>query len=122
MPEPANGTRFRIAVRAVEAWLMADRESIADFLSVNLAKIPHQVDLDPHPKQTFINIARTSRNKSMREDIVPRDGSGAKVGPLYMARLTDFTENHWRPGEGQKHSKSLHRCINALSTLKTFSV
>jgi hypothetical protein len=114
--------RFRIAVRAVEAWLMADRESIADFLSVNLAKIPHQVDLDPHPKQTFINIARTSRNKSMREDIVPRDGSGAKVGPLYMARLTDFTENHWRPGEGQKHSKSLHRCINALSTLKTFSV
>lgn len=121
LPEPANGMRFRIAVRAVEAWLMADRESIANFLSVSLAKIPHQVDHDPHPKQTFINIARTSRNKSMREDIVPRDGSGAKVGPLYMARLTDFTENHWRPDEGQKNSRSLHRCLNALVTLKTFS-
>ncbi len=121
LPEPTNGMRFRIAVRAVEAWLIADRESMASFLSVSLAKIPHQVDRETNPKLALISIARTSRNKSVREDIVPRDGSGAKVGPLYVARLTDFTENHWRPDEGARHSESLRRCINALSTLKSFT-
>jgi hypothetical protein len=121
LPKPTDGMRFRIAVRAVEAWLMADRESMASFLSVSLAKIPHQVDRETNPKLMLINIARTSRNKSVREDIVPRDGSGAKVGPLYVARLTDFTEKHWRPDEGMKHSESLRRCIHALSTLKSFT-
>ena len=117
LPEPANGMRFRIAVRSIEAWLLADRESIASFLAVGLSKIPHHPDLDLHPKQTLINIARTSRNKSIREDIVPRQESGAKVGPLYVARLADFTENHLEPSEGEKHSESLRRCIRALSTL-----
>jgi hypothetical protein len=99
---------------------MADRESIADFLAVSPSKISHRMELDPNPKQTLVNIARTSRNRSIREDIVPRQESGAKVGPLYFARLTDFTENHWRPSEGEKRSESLHRCIRALSTLTSF--
>jgi hypothetical protein len=120
LPEPANGMRFRIAVRSVEAWLLADRESIASFLAVSLSKIPHRIDLDPHPKQTLVNIARTSRNRSLRDDLVPRQESGAQVGPLYVARLTDFTQNHWRPAEAEKHSESLRRCIRALSTLPSF--
>ena len=120
LPKPAHGMRFRVAVQSIEAWLMADRESIASFLAVSLSKIPHRIDLDPNPKQTLINIARTSRNRSIREDIVLRQESGAKVGPLYVARLTNFTENHWRPGEAEKHSESLHRCIRALSTLISF--
>jgi hypothetical protein len=120
LPKPAYGMRFRVAVRSVEAWIMADRESIASFLAVSLSKIPHRIDLDHHPKQTLVNIARTSRSKSIREDIVPRQESGAKVGPLYVARLTDFTENYWRPAEGEQHSESLRRCIRALSTLTAF--
>jgi hypothetical protein len=120
LPEPANGMRFRIAVRSIEASLLADRESIASFLAVGLSKIPHQPDLDPHPKQTLINIARTSGNKSIREDLVPRQESGAKVGPLYVAHLAEFTENHWKPSEAMKHSESLRRCISALSTLTAF--
>jgi hypothetical protein len=122
LSHPANGMRFRVAVRSVEAWLMADRESIASFLAVSIAKIPQNPDLDSNPKQTFINIARTSRNKSIREDIVPRQGSGAKVGPLYLARLNDFTVHQWEPSEGEKHSQSLRRCIRALSTLNTIDM
>jgi len=120
LPKPANGMRFRVAVQSIEAWLMADRESIASFLAVSLSKIPHRIDLEPNPKQTLINITRASRSRSIREDIVPRQGSGAKVGPLYAPRLTDFTENHWRPDEAEKHSESLRRCIHALSTLTAF--
>jgi hypothetical protein len=64
-----------------------------------------------------VNIARTSRNKSIREDIVPRQGSGARVGPLYVARLSEYTTNYWRPSEAEKQSESLRRCIKALATL-----
>lgn len=31
LSEPAAQMRFRIAVRSIEAWLLADRESIANF-------------------------------------------------------------------------------------------
>lgn len=122
LSHPANGMRFRVAVRSVEAWLMADRESIASFLAVSTSKIPQHPDLASNPKQTLINIARTSRSKSIREDLVPRQGSGAKVGPLYLARLTDFTIHQWEPSEGEKHSQSLRRCIRALSTLKALEM
>ena len=120
LPNPSEGMRFRIAVRAIEAWLMADRESIASFLYVASSKIQHAIELDPNPKQTLINIARTSRNKGIRDDIVPRQESGATVGPLYVAQLTEFAEKHWRPDVAQEHSKSLQRCIDALSTLASF--
>lgn len=65
---------------------MADRERMADFLAVAPSKIQHYVDLYPNPKETLINIARTSRDKSIREDIVPRHMSGGQTGPLYVAR------------------------------------
>jgi hypothetical protein len=122
LSHPADGMRFRVAVRSVEAWLMADRESVASFLAVSPSKIPQHPDLDSNPKQTLINIARTSRSKSIREDLVPRQGSGAKVGPLYLTRLTDFTTYQWEPSEGEKHSQSLRRCISALSTLNTLDI
>jgi len=120
MPQPSRGMRFRVVVRSIEAWLLADRESMARFLSVSLSKIPFQVETDPDPKRTLINIARSSRKGSIREDIVPQQGSGARVGPLYVARLTDFVENYWEPDKGARQSESLRRCINALSTLTSF--
>jgi hypothetical protein len=119
LPNPANGMCCRIAVRSIEAWLMADREKMAEFLHVPLSKIPYNPEIDPNPKNTLINIARQSHHKDIRDDIVPRSGSGAKVGPLYTARLTEFTEQFWRPDFAANHSTSVRRCIAALSKLST---
>ena len=120
MPKPSQGMCFRVVVRSIEAWLLADRENIARYLSVSLSKIPFQVEADSDPKRTLINIARSSRKGSIHEDIVPQQSSGARVGPLYVARLTDFVENYWEPDKGARQSESLRRCINALSTLASF--
>ncbi len=90
LPDPAKGMQLRVAVQAIEAWLMADRESLARFLAVSPSSLPYRTDLELNPKETLINIAQASRSRSIREDIVPRRGSGAKVGPLYVARLTEF--------------------------------
>lgn len=116
LPQPTEGMCFRIAIHAIEAWLMADREKMAAFLAVSPSRLPSYPELEHDPKEMLINIARHSRS-SIREDIVPRQGSGAKVGPLYVARLNEFTEKHWRPEIAEQCSESLHRCIKALSTL-----
>ncbi|MGH2494819.1 MAG: hypothetical protein ACRDIV_08950 [Ktedonobacteraceae bacterium] len=117
LPDPSAGMRCRIAVRAIESWLMADRESMAQFLGVSSSRLQHNFDIDPNPKETLIDIARHSRNKSIREDIVPRPMSGAKVGPLYVPQLTRFVNELWRPDTASVESESLHRCLQALSTL-----
>lgn len=117
LPEPSNGMRFRIAVRAIEAWLLTDKENMAQFLGVSLSRLQHNFDLEPDPKETLVNIASHSRNRSIREDIVPRPMSGAKVGPLYVPQLTRFATELWRPDIASAESESLRRCLQALATL-----
>jgi hypothetical protein len=46
---------FRIAVREVESWLLADREGIAEFLDVAIAKVPRNPESELDPKRTLIN-------------------------------------------------------------------
>ena len=81
---------LRVAVRQVEAWLLADRERLAKFLSVSTSRIPHNPESVEHPKNTLVEIARYSRRRDIREDMVPRPGSGRAVGPAYTARLIEF--------------------------------
>lgn len=121
LPIPEKGMRLRVAVRAVESWLMADRENLAKFLAVSPSKLEQATDTVSNPKEMLINVARTSRKRGIREDIVPRQGSGAKVGLLYVARLNEFTQKYWRPDVAATHSESLRRCIQALSTLTSWN-
>lgn len=44
---------FRIAVREVEAWLLADREGIAEFLHIAVSKVPHAPEAEDDPKRTL---------------------------------------------------------------------
>ena len=121
LPNPADGMRFRIAVRAIEAWLIADGERLAAFLSIPITRVPTNPDAELDPKTTLINLARRSRRRAIREDIIPRQGSGSRVGPGYSKRIIEFvktTENAWRPDIAIKHSDSLRRCTKALQTLK----
>lgn len=118
LPQPAERMRLRVAVRAIEAWMMADAERLAAFLNVSPSKMPENPDRENDPKETLINIARSSTSRSIREDIVPRHGSGVRIGPFYADRLIAFAVNYWRPDEATKRSESLRRCIEALSTLK----
>ena len=41
LPQPAPNMLFRIAVREVESWLLADREALASFLGVALGTRAH---------------------------------------------------------------------------------
>lgn len=119
VPVPAPQLCFRVAVRAVEAWLLADAEALADFLGVGRRKIHGDPDSLPAPKETLVNLARTSRRKAIREDMVPREGSGRAVGPVYASRLIEFASFYWQPDNAAHRSDSLRRAIARVQSLAT---
>jgi hypothetical protein len=108
---------FRVAVRAVEAWLLADAERVADFASVALAKVPRTPETLSDPKGAMVALARASRRRDIREDMVPRIGSGRSVGPAYASRLIEFASSSWRPLVAAKQAESLKRAIDCLKRL-----
>jgi len=116
LPHEAEYLFLRIAVRAVESWLMADGEAIATFLHVSPSRIPKAPDLEEHPKTTIVNLARHSRRRVIREGMVPRIGSGISVGPEYTGMLVEFAEQQWSPTRAAKfgRSPSLTRSLACL--------
>ena len=120
LPDPAPQMCFRAVVRSVESWLLADRERIAGWLDVPLAKVPQIPDNLDNPKDELIRLARRSRRRTIREDLVPREGSGRAVGPLYTTRMIEYVEDGnkgWRPDSAANVSDSLARCMKRLTQL-----
>lgn len=120
IPHKAPKLCFRVAVREVEAWLLADREHVSKFLSVSKVRIPLNPELEENPKQVMVNLAARSRRRDIREDMVPRHGSGRQVGPAYTSRLIEFisaSAGGWRPAVASERSQSLRRCIECLGRL-----
>jgi hypothetical protein len=115
LPEPAARMIFRITVRSVESWLLADRRGLAQYLGVAANKLPTLPDQLDNPKQELVNLARLSRNRRIREDIVPEPGFGTSVGPGYTARVSEFVQGLWSPSRATEHSDSLQRCVHALA-------
>ena len=105
---------FRIAVKEVEAWLLAHREAFAKFLGISVDNIPRDPDIIADPKQCLINLARRSRKRKLREAIVPEPNSTAKIGKDYNGQLSEFVNKSWQVASAQTNSPSLKRAMNAL--------
>lgn len=112
--EPAAQMLFRFAVMEVESWLLADRATLARFLSIAVSRMPRRTDELPDPKRTLIDLARGSSSRSIREDLVPPIGSTASQGPVYSQRMIEFAANAWRPESARLESPSLDRAITRL--------
>lgn len=117
LPQPAPHLCFRVAVREVEAWLLADAECLANFLGVARSKLPPDPERLDDPKATMVNLARASRRRDIREDMVPRLGSGREVGQAYSSRLIEFASAHWRPEVAAGRADSLKRAMQCLKRL-----
>jgi hypothetical protein len=110
--------RLRVAVREVEAWLLADRVGIAGFLSVSRDRIPREADALRDPKASVISVASRSRSRTIREGIPPRSGSGRTIGALYVSELSRFVSDHWNVDDACQTSRSLDHCLSALRALR----
>jgi hypothetical protein len=117
LPSPSSQMTFRVAVRQAEAWLLADRERIAKFLRVSRAIVPVDPEREYDAKVAMVNIARASRDRLVREDMVPAERSGRKTGPNYAGRLIEFATKDWRPEIAAERADSLDRCLQRLAAL-----
>ena len=120
LPVPGPFMCFRIAVREVEAWLIADRERFASFFRVRLSDVPADPELVNDPKEVVIELSRRSRSRDIRLDMVPRPGSGRKIGPAYVSRLIEFVsdpQRGWRPERAARSSDSLNRSLTRIRGL-----
>jgi len=117
LPRPHPNMRFRLAVPEVEAWLLADRESIAAFLSVPLARIPENPEAVADPKACLISIARRSRRPALARLMVPPPGAAGVEGPAYTSEMQRFVDDHWDIAASAVRSPSLNGCIEAARTL-----
>jgi hypothetical protein len=112
-----QGMAFCIAVREVEAWLLADADSFADFLGVQRAKVTTDPEGIPDPKRHIVQLARTSRKKAVRQGVPPSEGSIAKVGLDYNVFLGEFASVNWRPHIAATNSRSLRRALDRVAAL-----
>jgi hypothetical protein len=120
LPAPANTMCFRVAVREVEAWLLADGETLAHFLGVPIRLIPGDPEGLDDPKGAMVELARRSRRRAIRYDMVPRPASRRSVGPAYNSRLIEYVEDisaGWRPDVAAGVSESLARCMQCVREL-----
>jgi hypothetical protein len=120
LPAPSDLMCFRVAVREVEAWLLADSERMAEFLDVNPKWMPRQPEQAADPKRVVIDLARRSRSRDISRDLVPREGSGRTEGPAYTSRLVEFVSDHrhgWRPNVAAESADSLARCLRRVRGL-----
>lgn len=114
---PNPGFLLRIAVREVEAWLLADRKGIAEFFGIprQVSRIPYDVDTIPDPKSFLISLARRSRLRDILNDIVPLPGSRSIMGRGYNGRLIHFVRSRWNIAAASENSPSLQKAVTRIN-------
>lgn len=120
LPAPSAYMRFRVVVRQIEAWLLADVDRFAGFFAVKRSAIPDHPDELPDARAALLAVVSRSRRSAIRQDMVPRPGSGRRVGAAYTSRLIEFASNAdegWRPDAAAERSPSLASCLMRLDHL-----
>lgn len=107
---------FRVPVREIEAWLLADRVGIANLFEVSEASLPPNPDDLLDPKQTLLHAARRA-TRGIRSDLLRTRGTVSSQGLGYNRVLTRFVEDGWNPDRARLNSPSLDRTLERLAGL-----
>lgn len=111
---PSKGFLFRICVREVETWLLADREAMAGFLKIKLATLPLSPESLPDPKAELIQLAQKSPRK-IRIGFTPI--GRAAIGPDYNELLETFIAENWSIERAAERAPSLTRARLRIAEL-----
>jgi len=105
---------FRVAVREVEAWVLADRAGFARFAGIPASKVSQAPETLADPKQALINLVRQSRHRRLVADLVPEQGTSMSKGPMYNERLGQFVREKWDVTAAMQAAPSLQRTVDRL--------
>jgi hypothetical protein len=101
---------FRVVVREIEAWIMADREGFAQLLGISCNKIQRNIEDIGDPKNYLFKLAKIA-NRNVRQELLIEKRGVASRGPGYDELLTYFVSNHWCPVRASENSPSLKKAI-----------
>lgn len=108
---------FRLAVAEAESWLLADRETLAEFFGVPAARISDRPDELRDPKREILALARRSKRRALRVEVVSSFDPN-KPGSGYNLHLGEYVRAHWRPLPAAERSPSLARAIRNIRSLE----
>ena len=103
---------FRVAVREVESWILADHAAWSEYIgipAVNFSTAPDELD---DPKQHLLNVIRKKGTKKIHREMLPQ--GSAHIGPRYNEVLCDFVDSLWTPERAAENSPSLDRALKTL--------
>lgn len=107
---------LRIAVREIEAWVLADHEALRTLVG-SRGLLPPDPDSLPDPKQHLLRLIAKYAHRSIREDIVAEKGAISSQGIGYNARLSEWVATAWSPERAALRSSSLQRARLRLGEL-----
>ncbi|MBU6265949.1 MAG: hypothetical protein KGN34_00325 [Sphingomonadales bacterium] len=107
---------FRIAVREIESWILADARGFSKLLGIPVAQVPKNPDDIPDPKETLINLAKRS-SKGVRMDLVATRGTIASQGIGYNRIICRFVDENWSIREAAENSVSLSKAVARIQEL-----
>lgn len=110
---------LRLAVPESESWLLADRKALANFLEIPEKLISTRPDEEPDPKRHLLNLARKSKNRDIRLEVVSQTDT-SKQGNGYNPHLCHFVRTHWSAVRAKENSPSLNRAIQRVSSLGNY--
>ncbi len=103
---------FRIAVREVESWILADHAAWAEYIGIPGANFSEHPDQLADPKEHLLNVIRRKGRKKVHREMLPK--GNAHIGPRYNEVLCDFVDSFWMPERAADNSPSLDRALKAL--------
>lgn len=107
---------LRLAVRTLEAWLLADRDAFVEHFAVPRSKVPGSPEELQRPKDALVNACRSSRRRDVRSAMVPPQGTSGP-GPEYTAFVTGYCRSAWRPEVAAGTAPSLRRALQEIDQL-----
>lgn len=113
---PSNDLIFRVAVKEIESWLLADHDTIQMMLG-NKGQLPNQPDELNDPKQYLLELSK-SAPRDVRYDLIKQEGSICSQGLGYNRRLASVVHTHWNPVRAATRSPSLQKTIFRLQNLR----
>lgn len=108
-------TVFRIAVREVESWILADRDGLAEFLGIPKANFSKDPETLPDPKEHLFGVLRSKARKKKFLDMLPT--GSAHIGPTYNDVLCEFINTTWSIDRAYPLAPSLERALIALGRI-----
>lgn len=108
-----DGLLFRVAVREMKSWLLADHEAVRHLFGPRIARLPDAPDVLPDPKRTLLELARLAP-RQVRAELRAEAGAIAAQGLGYNRILGDWVHRVWSPVCAASRSDSLHRARRRL--------